>query len=396
MPQLRRLLPAVFSFVFLACTPPIQEIAFAPETWAGVAVSPDDRIFVSFPRALNSANVMQSVAEVVHQPSGPAAMVPYPPATEDDLGFRVDWNAWDPAIARLLGAPYNERHFISVQSVVFDGEGFLWALDSGGPSAANPLAPGGPKLVRIDPERNLVVRVVPLGAVAPAGAFLNDARIDLRCGCAYITESGLGAIVVVNLENDTAWRVLENHPATSPEGFFLLFIEDVIIDAAGDRDEQVILFPLQIAADGIALDPGGGLLYFQAVSGTTLYRVRTEALFPGPGGAPPMPQVERVGGRAEGFGPADGLGFGPDGWLYLTSLEDHAIKRWHPESGVLELVSDDPRLAWPDSLAFDPDGAVVVTVSQLHRKFLAPERLDPQGFGLLRLRTSPAATGGAE
>lgn len=394
MSQLRRLLPAVLSLVFLACIPPIHEIAFAPETWAGVAVHPDGRIFVSFPRALNGGNVMQSVAEVVRQPGAPPAIVPYPPPSEDDLGFRVDWNAWDPAIARLLGAPYNERHFISVQSVVFDGEGFLWALDSGGPGGANRLAPGGPKLVRIDLERNLVVRAIPLGAVAPAGAFLNDVRIDLRCGCAYITESGLGALVVVDLENDSAWRVLENHPATSPEGFFLLFIEDVIVDAAGNRDEQVILFPLQIAADGIALDPQGAFLYFQAVSGTTLYRVRTEELFPGPGGSARAPFVERVGGRAEGFGPADGLGFGPDGWLYLTSLEDHALKRFDPESGVLELVSNDPRLAWPDSLAFDPDGAVVVTVSQLHRKFLAPERLDPRGFALLRVRTAHAGPGG--
>ena len=117
----------------------------------------------------------------------------------------------------------------------------------------------------------------------------------------------------MNLENDTAWRVLENHPATSPEGFFLLCIEDVIIDAAGDRDEQVILCPLQIAADGIALDPGGGLLYFQAVSGTTLYRVRTEALFPGPGGAPrdgcvfdDRPGAARTPGAPTGAGRSGG------------------------------------------------------------------------------------------
>jgi sugar lactone lactonase YvrE len=65
---------------------------------------------------------------------------------------------------------------------------------------------------------------------------------------------------------------------------------------------------------------------------------------------------------------ADGIEFGGDGKLYITSLEDNAIKRMSVTDGKknLETVIQDKQLIWPDSLAMRADGYIYVTCSQIH------------------------------
>jgi hypothetical protein len=46
----------------------------------------------------------------------------------------------------------------------------------------------------------------------PLGFALNDVRIGSRH--VYLTESGLGLVVIINLENDQVRRVLYDHPST--------------------------------------------------------------------------------------------------------------------------------------------------------------------------------------
>jgi sugar lactone lactonase YvrE len=59
--------------------------------------------------------------------------------------------------------------------------------------------------------------------------------------------------------------------------------------------------------------------------------------------------------------------------IFISAIEDDAVKRWSPGGGV-ETVIADPRIAWPDSFAFGPDGALYVTTSQIHRGPNPPER----------------------
>ena len=95
----------------------------------GVAVAKDGRTFVNFPRW--EQDVAVSVAEVMKDGS----LKPYPNA---------EWNAW-----RNTKPLSNGDHFVCVQSVTVDAQGFLWVVDPAAPGNEFNLD-GGPKLVKID------------------------------------------------------------------------------------------------------------------------------------------------------------------------------------------------------------------------------------------------------
>jgi sugar lactone lactonase YvrE len=119
-----------------------------------------------------------------------------------------------------------------------------------------------------------------------------------------------------------------------------------------------------VHSDGLALDPSGQFLYYQALSGRTLYRVPTTALRDAKLSAADLgARVEKVGET----GAADGILFGPDGKLYLSAVEEDAVKRFDPATRRVETVVRDPRIAWPDSFAAGPDGSLYLTICQLHR-----------------------------
>lgn len=103
----------------------------------------------------------------------------------------------------------------------------------------------------------------------PAGANLNDLRLDSEH--AYVTDSGLGAIIVVNLRTGEAVRRLAGHPSTqmNPERRPL-----------GENSQPLLLADgsdHQVHSDPIELSPDGKWLYYQPLSGP-LWRVPTKAL----------------------------------------------------------------------------------------------------------------------
>jgi sugar lactone lactonase YvrE len=190
--------------------------------------------------------------------------------------------------------------------------------------------------------------------VAKPDSYLNDVRVDTRTGTAFITDSGNGALIVVYLSSKQFRRILDNHPSTHAE-------KDVTITVGGTKWLRDGKTP-QIHADGIALDSKGGQLYFQALTGKTLYRIATDVL------RDPTLDDEAIARKltvvAE-VGPSDGLLFGPGGKLYLSSLEHNAIRALSPE-GKLDVIIDGEEIAWPDSFSIDPEGRVYFTVSRIH------------------------------
>jgi sugar lactone lactonase YvrE len=313
-----------------ATTAVVEEIAQSARQWTGIAVMPDGRIFVNFPRW--SDDVPVSVAEVLRDGS----LRPFP---------SLEWNG---------DAPPPASRFVCVQSVVADRDGFLWVLDSGNPLFRG-VIPGAPKLLKFDVRDGRLLASASFDVpVIVTHSYLNDVRIDTIRQIAYLTDSGAGALVVTDLRSGHSRRLLDSHPSVMAEDI------DVVIDGVPWRTPRGAR--PRVHSDGIALSPDGETLYFQALTGRTLYRIATAFLRDASLSSDALGgKVERVGAT----GPADGLECAPDGTLYLTSLEDHSVKRLVTD-GTAAIVAQDPRLQWPDSLAVGPDGAVYVATSRIH------------------------------
>ncbi|HEV3410040.1 MAG TPA: L-dopachrome tautomerase-related protein [Chthoniobacterales bacterium] len=309
----------------------LKEVASFPDQQVtGVAVSKSGRVFVNFPRWADEHTI--SVAEIVDKKPKP-----FP----DEK-----WNG---------DGPPGER-FVCVQSVYADAQDNLWVLDPASPKMEG-VQKGGAKLLKLDLKTNQAVQNIPFGEdVAPAKSYLNDVRVDTETNHAFITESGLGAIIVVDLKSGKARRLLDGHASTKAEKDLKLKIDGR--ELLTEQKETP-----QIHADGIALDPRTGYLYYHALTARTLYRIKTEHLRDeNLSSAELEKNVENMGQT----GPPDGMLESPDGSVYITSIEDKAIVRFDPDTRNLDRIIQDKRLSWPDSLAWGPDGELYVTASQIH------------------------------
>jgi len=326
-----------FLLVFLinaaiAIAAELQEVANFPDKQiTGVGVSTKSgRIFVNFPYWSDDHSI--SVAEIVN---GQPKVFP-----------NDEWNMLGPA----------GSHFVCVQSLVVDDQDNLWVLDPAAPKMQE-IVKDGPKLVKIDLATNQVVQTIPFGEdVAPKKSYLNDVRIDMRTNTGFITESANGAIIVVDLKSGKSRRLLDGHPSTQPEKDVKL-----VVDGKALIDQQKKT-PPQIASDGIALDAKNGYLYYHALTGHTLYRIKTSFLTDEKLGKRELEsKVENVGQT-----PApDGMLEGADGSVYLTDLENSAVVRWDPARERVEQIIADKRLLWPDTLSWGPKGEMYVTASQI-------------------------------
>lgn len=314
----------------------LTEIAKSNNQWTGIAVSKRNRVFVCFPRWGNAVPV--SAGELL--PDG--SVTPFPDKK---------WNEW------IQGSNLTGNEFICVQSVYCDNTGALWILDPAAPRFQGPVT-DGPKLVKVSLATGRAEKTYPLATVAPKDSYLNDVRVDTKRQIAYMTDSGLGAIIVLDLKTGNARRLLDKSDTTKAENIW------ITIDGKRwgvQRDGSV----RKVHSDGIALDKTGDYLYYQALTGKTLYRVATKDL------RNEKLSADDLHKKVEKFAVscvADGIEFGVDGKLYITSLEDNSIKRLDVKDPkkILETVIQDKQLIWPDSLAMRGDGYIYVTCSQIN------------------------------
>jgi sugar lactone lactonase YvrE len=313
----------------LATLEPVAE--FGRHQPIGVAVSQQNRIFVTFPKKPKDYDM--GLAEVVN-----GQRRPFP-----DAG----WNQWDSTKAA--------SRWVNVQALFVDRNDHLWVLDPANPDDEAPLKEGV-KLVHINLATNKVERIYRFEDLPRERSGLNDVRVDTEQQVAYLSDPKLAALVVLDLRTGRSRLVLQGHKSVLAAPGFMLRI-----DGKEVKDKNGKAFSSNV--NGIALTHDFRYLYYRAINQTKLYRIATEALRDASlRPAQVAAQVEEIGE----VGISHGMLADAAGNIYLTDSPGHAVRRVTP-AGRLETVVQDARLLWPDSFGLGPGGYLYLTAAQIER-----------------------------
>lgn len=342
---MRKISTAVFLLLFYYMAlaqdkqdPRLEVVAsFGKSQPIGVSVSPDNRVFVSFPRR---EPYRYGLSEIVD-----GKPVAYPNAA---------WNGVHPA---------GQDTFVNVQDIYIDTDAQLWVLDSK-PGAGNSVfgkeagaaSLGQFKLVQIDLASGLVRRQYRFDDLDKAKSGLNDVRIDTDKKLAYLSDPGQAGVVVLDLQTGRSRLVLARSAYTTADAALVLQYEGHDMrDAEGK--------PFRSHVNGIALTKDNRYFYFKPINSPRLYRIETRFLADASLTDSSLADLVEDAGSV---GVTHGLIADARGNIYLTSSLDYSIKRIKPD-GQIELVVKDQRLIWPDSLGIGGDGYLYFSCAQVNR-----------------------------
>jgi sugar lactone lactonase YvrE len=274
-------------------------------------------------------------------------------------------------------------YFQTVLSLRIDRQNRLWTLDFAD------FGRGRPRLLAFNLDTEELVHEYEFPPdVAGVGSMLNDFQVSPDGETVFIAETSplfqRPAIIVYDTITFSSRRVLDRHPSVMAKPY--------IIQAPG-RDMRIYgLIALRIAVDSIALDRNGEFLYYGAVNGDRMYRIRAADLL-----NPNLGEAE-LGRRVEDYGPktlSDGLTTDDEGRVYLSDMEHSAVVLLKPDR-TLETLVKDPRLRWPDGFSFGPGGWLYITCSSLqHVLFLDQKVMQAHApYQIFRLRPGAHATPG--
>ncbi len=305
-------------------------------TWNGVTVSRAGRLFVSMQRDTPDSTT-PSVGEIL--PDGSIASFPN--------------NRWN----HFRFGNSGDDQFVGINSVVSDVNDQLWVVDPAG-IGGKPIK-GKAKLVQIDIATKRIVRVYPFDTtVVPEGGFINDVRV--ADGYAYLPDSSLGALIVLNLNSGKARRVLADDVRLRSDQSLKL-----TVNGQPYSNVEGVLPNGNMSVNPIELSPDGRHLYFQPSGGPVLMRLETNLLknFSTPD------SILSKSIESMGRGPFNaGMTMTSDGSIYFSDIELGGITRRHPD-GRFEVVARGPSsiLVWPDASRMGPDGYLYFPSSQINR-----------------------------
>ncbi|MDH3757728.1 MAG: major royal jelly family protein [Gammaproteobacteria bacterium] len=306
----------------------LEEVLSYPLPIGNVAVSATGRVFFTVhPEARPKGNKLLEFVD--------GAAVPYP------------------------GIGQQAELFDTVLGVAIDRQGNLWTIDHGNHGTRSV------RLLAFDLDSGKIVHDHRLPAeIAPAGSFLQDLQVSADGRTIIIADASFWrkrpAIIVYDVESAAARRALESHPSVFAEKFVI---------AHGGNEMRFFggLVALRGGVDGIALGPEW--LYYGALSGSSLYRVRLRDLRDS---ALPPAQLAR---RVEEYSAkplSDGFSTDVEGHVYVTDVEHNAIFRIGEDRDPVTLLRS-TRVRWPDALSFGPDGWLYVADSALQEVVLQPQ-----------------------
>lgn len=299
----------------------------------GVAVSESGRLFTNYPRWSNVYRY--ALVEVKNNNE----VIPFPNA---------EWNTWD-----ISKGGDKAKHFLCVQAVVIDDKDNMWVVDAGYAKNADGNDKGQ-KLVKINLRNNEVEKVYLLYPELSLKSYANDIRIDTRRQVAYLTNSGEGGIVIVDLKSGHVRQVLLGTNVTKADTNYSM-----------KRLGQPLLSnskSFNVHSDGIALTPDGSMLYFKSLTDDKLFRIATTHLH----NTSLTPQallakVEFVGN----FTTTDGMAFDDKGNLYLGDLEKRKLVRITTKLKTQIVIPENEELAWPDSYHLAKNGWLYISLSRI-------------------------------
>jgi sugar lactone lactonase YvrE len=265
----------------------------------------------------------------------------------------------------------------AVLGIRSDRQGVVWMLDNGGEV---------PRVVAWDTQANKLHRVIPIRAPATRrGSLHNDLAVDLSNGALYLADiSGDNgpAIVVVDLNTGAARRVLEGHASVQAEDI------PTVIEGRPLRQRQPdgTVRIARVGLNPITIDPSSEWVYYGAMHGDDIWRVRTRDLID------VSLAPDELNRRVERYGtkpPSDGIAIDSAGHVYVTDITRKAIGVTGPSGTYRLYAQDDERLAWPDGISAGPDGWMYATVNKLHRSAAlnGGESLSEPPYYLVRFRS---------
>lgn len=246
-----------------------------------------------------------------------------------------------------------QQRFTAVLGLFVDTRARLWVLDTGFHGLgevtlfAFELASG-----------RLVHEHVFPSHVAQRGSFFNDLQVTADGRYVFIADVSFlrknPALVVYDTETGIARRALEGHPSVLPQDW-------IVRTPLRDMTFFGGLVALKPGIDGLVLSADDAWLYYGAMVHDGLFRVRArdlidESLTPDALAT----RVERVSDKPL----SDGLSVDFDGNVYVTDVEHQGIARV-TAGGRLETLIRDERVRWADGMSFGPGGWLYFTDSAI-------------------------------
>lgn len=247
-----------------------------------------------------------------------------------------------------------------VQSMEIDLVGRMWVIDVGRRNTLtdNPINLCPPKLLIISMSTGKILHhyTFPESVADYNKTFLNDIAVDVIDEIAYISDAGVGGIIVYDLKRNWSRKYVGKSAKNEPNVSFTILDVDYGTDT------------FTTPADGITLSPERDKVIFCALQGLSLYSIPTKCLLDSTISDEDLEEyVEKIGEKPA---PSDGLAMTESGVLYFGGLTTNAIYKatfpYNLENETILVAEDSDKLVWVDTFAFDNKGALLATVNYLN------------------------------